>query len=129
MRQSRFTDSEILHLLDEARAGISVAEICRTADITERTFYRWRRRLGGLSEPAVLQMRELAAENTRLRGMVDRLSQQLQTRETDQATASTAAAKTIELERMRAQIRASRIAAEKCGGAVIGRFASVRINP
>jgi putative transposase len=129
MRQSRFTDSEILHLLDEARAGISVAEICRTADVTERTFYRWRRRFGGLSAPAVAQMRELAAENARLRDMVDRLSQRLQSREPKTTEAGPATSPNPVLDRAREQIRASRIAAEKCGGAVIGRFASVRINP
>ena len=131
MRHSRFTDSEILHLLDEARAGVSVPEICRTAGVTERTFYRWRRRFGGLSAPAVQHMRELAAENARLRDLVDRLSQRLRTADVDTSdVASTTAMPTnAERDRARQQTRASRIAAEKCGGGVIGRFASVRINP
>jgi len=133
MRHSRFTDNEILHLLDEAQAGISVAEICRTAGVTERTFYRWRRRLGGLSVPAALQMRELAAENARLRDLVCRLSQRLRAQELDApgapATAAAATGTRPVQGPMHAHSRASRIAAEKCGGGVIGRFASVRINP
>jgi putative transposase len=132
MRHSRFTDSEILHLLAEARAGVSVLEICRTAGVTERTFYRWRRRFGGLSAPAVSQMRELAAENARLRDLVDRLSQRLKARDLDPdggAPTVTATEGRAVRDPIREQARASRIAAEKCGGAVIGRFASVRINP
>ena len=77
MRRSRFTDNEILHLLYEASTGVSAAEICRTAHISLRTLYRWRRRFGSLNEPAVLQMKELAAENARLRGLVSNLRDRL----------------------------------------------------
>ena len=77
MRRSRFTENEILHLLYEASAGVSVSEICRTAGITLRTFYRWRRRFGGLNVPAVMQMKDLAAENLRLRGLVSYLFERL----------------------------------------------------
>lgn len=75
MRHSQHTDNEILHLLYEADAGISIAEICSTAHISPRTFYRWRRRYGSLTPPALLQMKELQAENRRLRALVDRLSE------------------------------------------------------
>ena len=75
MRHSQHTDSEILHLLYEADAGISIAEICSTAHISPRTFYRWRKRYGGLTPPALLQMKELQTENRRLRALVDRLSE------------------------------------------------------
>ena len=77
MRRSQFTDNEILHLLYEASAGVPVAEICRTAGVSLRTFYRWRRRFGGLNAPAVMQMKELAAENLRLRGLVSNLFERL----------------------------------------------------
>src|SRR3954447_6655459 len=77
MRRSRFTENEILHLLYEASAGVSVAEICSTAGVSLRTFYRWRRRFGGLNVPAVMQMKDLAAENLRLRGLVRNLSERL----------------------------------------------------
>jgi putative transposase len=75
MRHSQHTDSEILHLLYEADAGISIAEICSTAHISPRTFYRWRKRYGSLTPPALLQMKELQTENRRLRGLVDLLSE------------------------------------------------------
>jgi hypothetical protein len=66
MRRSRFTENEILHLLYEASTSVSVAEICSTAGVSLRTFYRWRRRFGGLNAPAVVKMKELAGENLRL---------------------------------------------------------------
>jgi putative transposase len=130
MRRSRFTDDEILHLLVEAGAGVPMAEICKAAGITERTFYRWRRQLGGLDVPAVREMKGLAAENQRLRNMIGELTQRLRADEVagNAQRASKAAATPVETRRSD-QARASRIAAEKCGGAVTGRFASVRVHP
>jgi putative transposase len=128
MRRSQFTDNEILHLLYEASTGISVAEICSTAGISLRTFYRWRRRFGGLNAPAVLQMKELAAENTRLRGLVSNLFERLRDPAGNQRPAVPANASTGGNTANR-QERAIRSAAKKCGGAVTGRFASLRVNP
>src|ERR1700761_2563136 len=76
MRHSQHTEHEILFLLDEADAGISIAEICSTAGISLRTFYRWRNRYGGLTSPALRHLKELEIENQRLRRMVDKLSEQ-----------------------------------------------------
>jgi putative transposase len=128
MRRSQFTESEILHLLYEASAGVSVAEICRTAGVSLRTFYRWRRRFGGLNAPAVMQMKELAAENARLRGLVSNLFERLRDpgeKQPSQAAPSVASSD----DRERKQKQAIRSAAEKCGGALTGRFASLRVNP
>jgi putative transposase len=130
MRHSRFTENEILHLLYEARAGVPVAEICSTAGVSLRTFYRWRRRFGGLNAPAVLKMKELAAENLRLRGLVSNLFERL--RDPGQNDSPPPAAPAIPSaghNQERRQKQASRIAAEKCGGALTGRFASLRVNP
>lgn len=127
MRRSQFTDSEILHLLYEASAGVSVAEICRTAGVSLRTFYRWRRRFGGLNAPAVMQMKELAAENARLRGLVSNLFERLRDPAEKQPAAPAVASSSDDRERKQKQ--AIRSAAEKCGGALTGRFASLRVNP
>ncbi len=130
MRRSRFMKNEILQLLGEASAGVPVADICEAAGVTPRTFYRWRRQFGGLDVPAVRQIKELVSENLRLRGLVSNLFEQLRTPADsapgEQRTAKTTAPRTE--ERARDQIRASRIAAEKCGGALTGHFASVRVN-
>jgi putative transposase len=130
MRRSQFTDNEILQLLGEASAGVPVVEICRTSGVTRRTFYRWRRRLGGLDVPAARQMKELATENLRLRGLVNNLFERLRaTTESPTTTSPTVRAPQPPVQvKQREQARAARIAAEKCGGAVTGRFASLRVN-
>lgn len=130
MRQSRFTENEILHLLHEASAGVSVAEICNTAGVSLRTFYRWRRRLGGLNVPAVMQMKDLAAENLRLRRLVSNLFERLRVPvDTTPPEPGTGTTVPPVRDKAREQQRAIGIAAEKCGGALTGRFASVRVNP
>ena len=122
MRRSRFNDNEIIHLLAEASSGVSIAEICKAAGITKRTFYRWRRSLGGLDIHAVQQMNELKSENLRLRRLVSNLLELLRKADAEKAR-DVAAAPPPQGS------RASRIAAEKCGGALTGRFSSVRVNP
>jgi putative transposase len=129
MRRSRFTESEIVHLLYEASAGVPVAEICITAGVSLRTFYRWRRRFGGLNASAVMQLKDLAAENIRLRGLVSNLFARLRDSGQNAASQSGMATATPDRDRERDQRRAAGIAAEKCGGALTGRFASVRVNP
>jgi putative transposase len=130
MRRSRFTENEILHLLYEASAGVSVAEICSTAGVSLRTFYRWRRRFGGLSVPAIMQMKDLAAENLRLRGLVSNLVERLRTPAAKTSPEPTTSPTVPPVrDKAREQRRAIEIAAEKCGGALTGRFASVRVNP
>lgn len=128
MRRSRFTESEILHLLYEASTGIAVAEICATAGVSLRTFYRWRRRFGGLNAPAVMQLEHLAVENVRLRVLVSNLFAQLRGPAAD-PTPDGKPAMLPTRDKAREQRRAADIAAEKCGGALTGRFASVRVNP
>jgi putative transposase len=126
MRRARFIDSEIIHFIADADAGVPVEEVCRTAQVSLRTFYRWRRRFGGLSEPAVMKMKEMEVENRRLRALIDNLSRRLR----DQGMQEWPGV----LERAPQAHddcrpgRASTLAAERCGGAVVGRFASVRVS-
>jgi putative transposase len=124
MRHSQHTESEILYLLQEADAGISIAEICSTAYISPRTFYRWRRRYGSLTPPALLQMKELEIENRRLRSVVDRLSQRLRAplAETHPSTQRKAQRPDYGCSPPCAPGQV----AEQTRGASLGRFASVR---
>lgn len=70
MRRSQHTDDEIAVLLAEAERGVAVDEICRTAHVSLRTFYRWKSRLGALPPPAVRRLKELEQENRELRRML-----------------------------------------------------------
>lgn len=74
MRRSQHTDDEMAFLLREAEQGIPVATICASAKISIGTFYRWRRRLGGLPPVAVTRLRQIEEENSRLRAELTRLA-------------------------------------------------------
>ncbi|MBX9932832.1 MAG: transposase [Methylobacterium sp.] len=74
MRRSQHTDDEMAFLLREAEQGIPVATICASAKISIGTFYRWRRRLGGLPPVAITRLRRIEEENSRLRAELARLT-------------------------------------------------------
>lgn len=73
MRRSNHTDAEIIALLHEAEAGVSIEAICASAYVSTRTFYRWRKQFGGLVPDAIRRLRTLEQENQHLRMLVGRL--------------------------------------------------------
>ncbi len=74
MKRSRFTEQQIAFALQQAEQGTRVSEICRKMGITEQTFYRWKKRFGGLMPSEVRKLRQLEEENRRLRRLVADLS-------------------------------------------------------
>lgn len=69
MKRSRFTDSQIMDALKRAEAGLAVPELCRELGISSATFYKWRAKYGGMDVSMMARMKELEAENARLRKM------------------------------------------------------------
>ena len=69
MKRSKFTDSQILDALKRAEAGLAVPEVCRELGISSATFYKWRARYGGMDTAMISRMKELEAENSRLKKM------------------------------------------------------------
>ena len=69
MKKSRFTDSQILDAIKRVEAGVTVPEVCRELGISSATFYKWRAKYGGMDVPMMSRMKELEAENARLRKM------------------------------------------------------------
>lgn len=56
-------------MLKQAEAGVAVKDLCRKLGISDRTFYNWKARYGGLSVSELKRLRELEAENARLKKM------------------------------------------------------------
>jgi putative transposase len=69
MKKSKFTDSQIMEALKQVEAGLSVPEICRELGISSATFYKWRSKYGGMDVSMIARLKELEAENTRLKKM------------------------------------------------------------
>jgi putative transposase len=74
VKKSKFTDEQIAFALQQNEAGTSVSEIARKLGIAEQTFYRWKKRYGGLAPSEVRRLRQLEDENKRLKQMVADLS-------------------------------------------------------
>ena len=74
MRKSKFTDEQIAYALHQAEAGAAPTEICRKLGITEQTFYRWKKKYGGLGVSELRELKQLREENRRLKRMVADLS-------------------------------------------------------
>ena len=71
MKKGRFSEEQIVGILREAeRDEKPVSEICREHGIAEQTFYRWRKRFGKLEVSDVQRLRELSAENARLKRLL-----------------------------------------------------------
>ena len=69
MKRSKFTDSQIMEALKRVDAGLAVPDICRELGISTATFYKWRSKYGGMDTSMMARMKELEAENARLKKM------------------------------------------------------------
>ena len=69
MKKSRFRDSQILSILKQAEAGQVVPDLCREHGISSATFYKWRAKYGGMDVSMMSRLKELEAENNRLKKM------------------------------------------------------------
>ena len=69
MTRSKYSDSQIMAILKQASSGIPVANVLREHNISSATFYKWRSRYGGMDLPMITKLKELEAENVRLKKM------------------------------------------------------------
>jgi len=67
MRKSRFTESQIVEILKEGDAGIPLADVIRKHGISRATYFTWKSRYAGTSVAELKRMKELEAENARLK--------------------------------------------------------------
>jgi putative transposase len=74
MKKSKFTEAQILKVLKSQEEGKKVSEICREFGISEPTFYNWKSKYGGMTLSELQRVKELEAENARLKRLVADLS-------------------------------------------------------
>ncbi len=69
MKNSKFTESQIVAILKLQDAGMSVNEICRQQGISQPTFFSWKKKYSGMDATNLKRLKELEAENSRLKRM------------------------------------------------------------
>ncbi len=78
MPRKHFSPEQIISKLREAEVllsqGKTTVEVCRTLNVTEQTYYRWRKEYGGMGSEQAHQLKELEKENARLKKLVADLS-------------------------------------------------------
>ena len=74
MRKSKFSDSQIVAILAEGATGLPVAQILRKLGISHATYYSWKAKYGGTSVPELKRLKELEAENAKLKRMYAELA-------------------------------------------------------
>ena len=70
MKSTRFTEEQKAFALRQAESGVPVEEIIRKMGISEATFYRWKKKFGGLGVAEIRRLKELEEENRRLKNLV-----------------------------------------------------------
>ena len=70
MKQSRFTEEQIIALLREQGAGAKTAEVCRKHGVSEATFYKWKAKYGGMEVSDARRLKALEVENARLKKLL-----------------------------------------------------------
>ena len=70
MKKTRFTDEQIIGFLRQAEAGMPIKDICRAGGFGQPTFYKWRSRFGGMEASDAAKLRDLEAENAKLKRLL-----------------------------------------------------------
>ena len=74
MKSSKFTEEQIAFALKQAETGTTIKEVIRKMGITEQTFYRWKKKYGGMMPSDLRRLRQLEEENRQLKKLVADLS-------------------------------------------------------
>ena len=74
MKRKRFTEEQIIKVLNELKQGIPLLELARKYNVTDWTIYRWKHKYGEMSESEVRRLKQLEEENSRLKRIVAQLT-------------------------------------------------------
>jgi|TARA_B110000967_G_C18659065_1_gene447217 putative transposase len=69
MKQSQFTELQILSMLKQHENGVKAIEIARVNGISSKTLYRWKSKYGGMTSKELKRVKELELENAKLKRM------------------------------------------------------------
>ena len=70
MKKSRFSEEQIIGFLKQADGGLPIKELCRKGGFSDATFYKWRAKYGGMDVSDAKRLRELEAENAKLKKLL-----------------------------------------------------------
>jgi putative transposase len=70
MKSKRYTEDQIMRILQEVESGSPVVSVCRQYSVSEATVHRWRSKYKGMDQASLKRLRELEAENSRLKKIV-----------------------------------------------------------
>ena len=70
MRKSKFSDEQIVAILAQEGAGVSITELCRKHSVSRQTYQRWKSKFGGMGVLEVRRLKSLEDENRRLKQLV-----------------------------------------------------------
>jgi putative transposase len=70
MKRRRFSEEQVVQILQELEGGRSGEEICREYNVARSTVYLWRKKYGGLDKPLLKKLKQLEKENARLKKIV-----------------------------------------------------------
>ena len=70
MKKTKFTEAQIIGILNEQEQGIKVSDLCRKHGISDATFYNWKSKYGGMMVDELKRLRELEQENARLKKII-----------------------------------------------------------
>lgn len=74
MKKSKFSETEIVSILKQGDAGVAVKDLCRQAGVSTATYYQWKSKYGGMEASDLKRVKELEAENARLKRMYAELA-------------------------------------------------------
>lgn len=74
MRKRRFTEQQIIKVLKQVEGGRSLQDVCREYGVSQATYYNWKAKYGGMEASDIKRLKELEAENRRLKQMYANLS-------------------------------------------------------
>jgi putative transposase len=70
MKRSRFAEEQIIGILKEHEAGVSVADLCRKHGVSDASIYKWKAKFGGMDVSEAKNLRALEDENGKLKRML-----------------------------------------------------------